>query len=127
MNKYFHIYDYSENLKPGLAIYQLQGKATLWWEEIKIVWKIEEQEVTWMDFQNHFKDKYLTKWFYDEKAREFHDPRLSQLTMDKFVTRFTSLLRYVPYIQEEKAMVQHFTNSLPAFMREKLEFDNPKK
>eukprot|EP00253_Pinus_taeda_P016057 PITA_16057 len=46
--------------------------------------------------------------------------------MDEFITRFTSLLRYVPYIREEKAKVQRFVSSLPAYMRERIEFDNPK-
>eukprot|EP00253_Pinus_taeda_P028929 PITA_28929 len=46
--------------------------------------------------------------------------------MDEFITRFTSLLRYVPYIREEKAKVQRFVSSLPPYMRERIEFDNPK-
>eukprot|EP00253_Pinus_taeda_P013469 PITA_13469 len=46
--------------------------------------------------------------------------------MDEFFTRFTSLLRYVPYIREEKAKVQQFVSSLPPYMRERIEFDNPK-
>ena len=50
MNKYFQIYEYGEYLKAILEIYQLQGKATLWWEEMKALQKIEEQEVTFMDF-----------------------------------------------------------------------------
>lgn len=44
MNKYFQIYD--DNLGARLAIYQLQGKATLWWEEIKKIKGINEHEVT---------------------------------------------------------------------------------
>jgi len=31
MNKYFQIYEYDDNLKEMLEIYQLQGKSTLWW------------------------------------------------------------------------------------------------
>eukprot|EP00253_Pinus_taeda_P004481 PITA_04481 len=46
--------------------------------------------------------------------------------MDEFITRFTSLLPYVPYIREEKAKVQRFVSSLPPYMRERIEFDNPK-
>eukprot|EP00253_Pinus_taeda_P017026 PITA_17026 len=46
--------------------------------------------------------------------------------MDEFITRSTSLLRYVPYIREEKAKFQRFVSSLPAYMRERIEFDNPK-
>eukprot|EP00253_Pinus_taeda_P012452 PITA_12452 len=46
--------------------------------------------------------------------------------MDEFITRFTSLLHYVPYIREEKEKVQRFVSSLPPYMRERIEFDNPK-
>eukprot|EP00253_Pinus_taeda_P011854 PITA_11854 len=46
--------------------------------------------------------------------------------MDEFINRFTSLLRYVPYIKEEKAKVQIFVSSLPAYIRERIEFDNPR-
>lgn len=46
--------------------------------------------------------------------------------MDEFVTKFTSLLRYVCYIREEKAKVQRFMSSLPTFIKERLEFDNSK-
>eukprot|EP00253_Pinus_taeda_P019573 PITA_19573 len=46
--------------------------------------------------------------------------------MDEFVTKFTSLLQYVPYIREEKAKVQRFISNLPQAMRERIEFDNPK-
>eukprot|EP00253_Pinus_taeda_P028520 PITA_28520 len=126
MNKYFHLYEYDHNLKARLAIFQLQGKATLWWEEVKIVKGVTEQNITWDNFQRFFKERYLTERFYDEKAREFRDLRLGQQTMDEFITRFTSLLRYVPYIREEKAKVQRFVSSLPLYMRERIEFDNPK-
>lgn len=46
--------------------------------------------------------------------------------MDEFVTNFNSLLRYIPYIREEKDKVQRFINNLSTFMKEKLEFDNLK-
>eukprot|EP00253_Pinus_taeda_P014569 PITA_14569 len=103
MNKYFQLYEYDHNLKARLAIFQLHGKATLWWEEVKIVKGVSEHTITREKFQRYFKERYLTERFYDEKARECHDLRLGKQTMDEFITCFTSLLRYVPYIREEKA------------------------
>ena len=47
MGKYFQIYEYTNKLKAQLAAYQLRGKATLWWEEIRTVRKIDEEQVTW--------------------------------------------------------------------------------
>ena len=42
MNKYFQVYEYNNNMKASLAIYQLREKATLWWEEVNNVCSIEE-------------------------------------------------------------------------------------
>lgn len=87
---------------------------------------IDEQEVTWEDFHKHFKVKFLIEQFYDKKAKEFHDLKLEKLFMDEFVTNFTSLLRYVPYIREEKSKVHHLTSGESIFMKGQFEFDNPK-
>ena len=46
MKKYFQVYEYNSNLKARLAIYQLREKATPWWEELKNVRSIEDQDVT---------------------------------------------------------------------------------
>ena len=50
MNKYFQFYEYSNNLKAHLAIYQLREKTTLCWEEVKNVGSIEDQNVIWDEF-----------------------------------------------------------------------------
>jgi len=106
MNKYFHLYEYYHNLKAQLAIFELQGKATLWWEEVKSMCGVNEQSITWEKFKKYFKERYLTEIFYDGKEKEFHDLRLEQMTMDEFIEKFTSFLRYVPYIREEKEKTQ---------------------
>lgn len=61
--------------------------------------------MTWQEFQKHFKDKYLTECYYDEKSKEFHELRVGALTIDEYVKRFTYLLRHVPYMQEEEAKI----------------------
>ena len=68
----------------------------------------------------------MNERYYDDKAKEFHELRPGQLTIDEFVTKFTNLLRYVPYRREEKEKVQRFLNCLPTVYKEKIEFDNPK-
>ena len=46
--------------------------------------------------------------------------------MDEIITKFTALLRYVPYLHEERAKVQRFLSSLPTFMKQIIKFENPK-
>ena len=55
MNKYFLVYEYDHQLNARLAIFQLQAKATLWWEEVKMVKGVTEQTITWENFQKYFK------------------------------------------------------------------------
>ena len=67
---------------------------------------LDEKTITWEVFQTKFKSRYLNERYYDEKSKEFHELRLGQLTIDEFVTKFTNLICYVPYIREEKVKVQ---------------------
>ena len=45
MRKYFQIYNYSNQLKARMAIYNLSGKADIWWQDLKRVKGIKEREV----------------------------------------------------------------------------------
>ena len=40
--------------------------------------------------------------------------------------RFLSLLRYVPYLVDEKPKVQQFLSCLPYHIKDRIEYDNPK-
>jgi len=46
--------------------------------------------------------------------------------MDEFVRKFTNLLRYFPYLKEEKSKVQWFLNFSPKVYKDQIKFDNPK-
>jgi len=37
MKKYFHIYNYFDELKAKMAIYNITGKADIWWKDINKV------------------------------------------------------------------------------------------
>jgi hypothetical protein len=37
LKKYFRVHDYSENLKAQIAIFNLNGKASIWWEDLRNV------------------------------------------------------------------------------------------
>ena len=43
MRNYFHIYNYSNQLKARMAIYNLSGKADIWWQDLKRVKGIREK------------------------------------------------------------------------------------
>jgi hypothetical protein len=50
LKKYFRIHDYSENLKARIAIFNLNGKASIWWEDLRNVKGVHEKELSWKKF-----------------------------------------------------------------------------
>ena len=101
MKKYIQIYNYLYELKVKMPIYNLTRKADIWWQDIKKVKGIKERYVTWKSFKKLFKIKYLSKQYYEDKAKEFYELRLGAMTMKELCSKFLILLRYVPYIIHE--------------------------
>ena len=62
----------------------------------------------------------------DGKTKEFYELMLVHLTIDEYVNKFLELLRYVPYIKDEKVKLQRFISGLPQTYQNKIEFDEPK-
>ena len=55
MKKYFQIYNYSNQLKARMAIYNVSGKADIWWQDLKRVKGIKEKNINWSTFKKYFK------------------------------------------------------------------------
>ena len=53
--KYFQIYNYSDDLKEKMTIYNLTRKADIWWQDINKVKGIKERYVTWKFLRNSLK------------------------------------------------------------------------
>ena len=47
LKKYFKFHDYSKNLKSQIAIFNLNGKASIWWEYLRNVKGFHEKELSW--------------------------------------------------------------------------------
>ena len=87
---------------------------------------IHEEDLTWHAFERCFKKKYLSERYYDDKAKEFYEFWMGSMTDDEYTSRFLELLRYVPYLREEKAKVWIFISGIPITYREWIEFDEPR-
>ena len=85
-----------------MATFNLNGKASIWWEDLKNMKGVREEDLSWKRFEKYFWKKYLSERYFDEKAKEFYELKLGQLTMEEYVNKFLDLLRYVPYIKAEK-------------------------
>jgi len=45
---------------------------------------------------------------------------------EEYTSKFMELLRYVPYLTEEKVKIQRFISGLLVEFKDKIEFDEPK-
>ena len=75
-----------------MAIYNLTGKAGIWWQDIKRVKNLKEKYVTWRIFKKYFKTKFLSEKYYEERAKEFYELRLGSMSMKELSSKFLSLL-----------------------------------
>jgi hypothetical protein len=91
----------------------MNGKASIWWEDLRNVKGVHVKDLSWKQFEKYFKKKYLLKKYFDGKTKEFYELKLGQLTIDEYINKFLELITYVPYIKDEKVKMQRFISGLP--------------
>ena len=96
-----------------MAIYNLKGKASIWWQDLKISHRLKEKNLEWAKFKRLFKKQYLCESYYKRKNKEFYQLRLGQMAMEDLINKFLDLLQFIPYMKEEKVKVQRFLSCLP--------------
>jgi hypothetical protein len=73
-------------------MYQLKGKASMWWGQLVQVQHITKKDITWKEFKKYFEKKYLTKRYYDRKMKEFFELKLGSMSIDEYERKFLELL-----------------------------------
>jgi len=106
-----------------IAIFILKGKADIWWEDVKKFRDIRTYDLSWHVFKRLFREKYLSERYYDSKAKEFYDLKMGSMTDKEYMAKFLELLRYVPYLTNEKAKVQRIFSGLSLEFRDRIEYD----
>jgi hypothetical protein len=84
----------------------MNGKSSIWWEDLRNVKGIHEKDLSWKLFEKYFKKKYLSEKYFDGKTKAFYELKLGKLTIDEHINKFLELMRYVPYIKDEKVNMQ---------------------
>jgi len=51
---------------------------------------------------------------------------MGSMTNEKYTIIFLELLRYLPYLKEEKAKIQRFISRLSVSFKDRIEFDEPR-
>lgn len=96
------------------------------WEYLKNFKGIREDELTWNKFERLFKKTYLLERYYGNRAKEFYELHMGSNTDDEYTSIFLELLTHVPYLKEEKEIVQRFISGLLLAYRDWIEFDEPR-
>jgi hypothetical protein len=109
-----------------IAVFNMNGRASIWWEYLKEIKGLKERNLTWKQFEKYLCKAYLSEKYYDEKIKEFHELKLGQITMDAHTKWCMDLLRYFPYLKDEKVRIQHFLNGLLDSYQDRIEFYKPK-
>jgi hypothetical protein len=60
IKRYFQIYNYYSNMKVRMTIYNLKGKESIWWQDLKLSKGLKEKQMEWSDFKKYFKKHYLS-------------------------------------------------------------------
>jgi len=93
---------------------------------MKNVRSIRKEDLTWSEFKRLFKKKYLLERYFDDREKELYELNMGSMIDEEYTTRFLKLLRYVPYLKEEKAKVQIFISGLSIAFKDEIEFDDPR-
>ena len=57
--------------------------------------------------------------------QEFYELKMGSMTNEEYTTKFLELLRYVPYLKDEKSKVHIFVSGFPLSFRDQIEYDEP--
>ena len=63
-------------MKVRMAIYNLKGKSSISWQDLKLAKGLKAKQMEWSDFKKYFKKKYFLKIYYEIKTKEFYELRL---------------------------------------------------
>jgi len=74
--------------------------------------------LSWSEFKRLFRNKYLLERYYDGKAKDFYELNMGSMIDEEYMTKFPDLLRYVPYVKDEKTKVQRFIIGLPLVFKD---------
>ena len=74
---------------------------------------INEEDLTWNAFERHFNKICFLERYFDDRAKDFYELQMVSMTNQECTSRFLELLRYVPYLREEKVKFHRFISGLP--------------
>ena len=78
------------------------GEATTWWENVMAEKKFQHGEVTWEEFLQLFRKRWLSQLYYDRKTTDFYKLVQGNMNVTQYHERFFHLVKYVPQYQHDE-------------------------
>jgi len=83
-----------------MGIFQLKGKALLWWKTLLTQLGMDISKVTWDLFKEKIRERYLSEEFLERQLNEFNALNQGSRSLPEYEARFMDLLQYAPQTQK---------------------------
>jgi hypothetical protein len=60
-------------MKVRMTIYNLKGKANIWWQDLKLAKGPKEKQLELSNSKKYFKKQYLSENYYERKTKQFYE------------------------------------------------------
>jgi hypothetical protein len=54
MKKHFQLHDYPSQVEVIISTYHLQGKTSMWWDQLEQAKNLDEKRISWRQFKGYF-------------------------------------------------------------------------
>lgn len=71
-----------KNMKAWVVIFILKEEVDIMWVYLRNVKGIREKELEWRMFEKYFREKYLSKRYYERKIKYLHEHQLGNISID---------------------------------------------
>jgi hypothetical protein len=99
-------------MKVCMVIFQLKGRALLWWKMLLPQLNMVVEDVSWELFEERFRERYLSEEFIERQLNEFNALRQGGRTVPEYEARFMEFLWYASHLNTKKLKVNRFVFSL---------------
>ncbi|KZV35264.1 hypothetical protein F511_40398, partial [Dorcoceras hygrometricum] len=104
---------YTDDRRVKLIVHQLHGLGKSWWIATKKALENQGTVITWAVFRTAFYQRFFPVSYRKDKGAEFANLRQGSLTIEEYVAKFTSLLKFAPHVAiSDEAQADQFINGL---------------
>ncbi|KZV40389.1 Pol polyprotein [Dorcoceras hygrometricum] len=109
----FEALEYTDDRRVKLIVHQLHGLGKSWWIATKKALENQGTVITWAVFRTAFYQRFFPVSYRKDKGAEFANLRQGPLSIEEYVAKFTSLLKFAPHVAiSDEAQADKFINGL---------------